>query len=139
MKIKEIENQEDETKSPSKQKGFSLVEVLVSLSIIMLISTGIFHSLMMNIKHTRNSFYRSQAVQVAQEYLDRLRHQDPTSIPSSGNATDSITIGEREFEIDVSYCLKNQFCGLNTRHVSLEIFHNGVKYFDVETVYTKLK
>lgn len=123
----------------NKEKGFSLIEVLISLGILMLVSTGIFHSLLSNIKLTRNTFYRSQAVQVAQEYLDSLRVENPANLPSSGKTETTINVGERVFNLEVSYCSKENLCGLNTRQIEIDVFYKGVKHFYAETVYTKLK
>ncbi len=121
------------------EKGFSLVEVLISLGIIMLVSTGIFHSILTNLKHTRDTFYRTQAVQAAQEYLDTLRMQDPVSIPSSGTNSTTIAIDGRQYQVEASFCENPSYCGLNTRHIELEVSYRGQKHFYVETVYTKLK
>jgi prepilin-type N-terminal cleavage/methylation domain-containing protein len=121
------------------QKGFSLIEVLVSLVIIMTVSTGVFHSLLSNLKHTRDTFYRTQAMHAAHEYLDIVRMQDPLSIQSSGSATSTIEVGNRTFQIVATFCGNADYCGLNTRHIAVEVLYKGESRFSVETVYTKLR
>jgi prepilin-type N-terminal cleavage/methylation domain-containing protein len=121
------------------QKGFSLIEVLVSLVIIMTVSTGVFHSLLSNLKHTRDTFYRTQAMHAAHEHLDILRMQDPVTIPGSGSTTSTIEIGNRTFNIVATFCKNANFCSLNTKHIALEVFYRGESRFSVETVYTKLR
>jgi prepilin-type N-terminal cleavage/methylation domain-containing protein len=123
----------------SCEKGFSLMEVLVTLVIITLVSSGIFQSLLLNIRQTRDTFYRSQAVLAAQEYLDQLRMLDPHTIPQSGQVNTSVDIADREFDIEVTHCATQEFCTPNTRHIELDVFYRGKKRFHVETVYTKLK
>jgi len=83
---------------------------------------------------------RSEAIQAAQTVLDDLRFRDPATLPETG--TDSpITIdsGRRSYAVRTSYCERPEYCSSNTRHLTVRVYFQSRKIYEVETAYTKLR
>ena len=40
--------------------------------------------------------------------------------------------------MQMHYCLKNEFCGINSRHLEIEVSYENRRIYTVETVYTQL-
>jgi hypothetical protein len=92
--------------------------------------------------NTRNEI-RTEAVGLVQGRMERLRLEDPDAMPTGG-APDSATVvlGERRYEIKTFYCLDSAFCppaNPGSRHLTVEVFLDGKRIYDVETVYTQLR
>jgi type II secretory pathway pseudopilin PulG len=91
--------------------------------------------------NTRNE-QRSDAVTAVQATMEDLRLQDPSSLPESGESAPQLfTIGGREYEVKTRYCQRTEFCppaSPGSRHLVVEVYLDGEKIYEVETVYTQL-
>lgn len=125
----------------SSEEGFSLLEVLVSLVLLVMTSAGILPAFLSHFNHITNNEVRSSAYAAAQRVLDEIRVQDPTDLPSSGDGTtQNITISGKNFQVTPSYCQDSGMCGdVNSRHITVRVRYNGTIYYVVETLYTQLR
>jgi len=127
-----------------KDAGFTLIEVLVALTIMGIISVAMAPSFISHARMNTMSEKKTEAIQAAQMILDGTRIQDMSSLPTSGSATAvSVDIGDRVYEVVVKYCEASQYCpptvSNNTRHITAEVFLDGDEIYELQTVFTKLQ
>jgi len=123
-----------------RQAGFTLIEALVAVSILGIVLTAILPSFLNYMDTNTLTEVRSGAVAVAQETMEGLRQADPGSLPSSGYSGPRLhTVGKLEFESVTRYCTRPQFCGANSRQMTIEVMYGGQTVYTLESVHTRLK
>ena len=122
------------------ERGLTLVETVFAVAILGFAVSGIMGAFMTLVDASSNSEERSMAIPASQQVLEALRLQDPEAMPSSGSLSpQTITVGSKQFQAVVSFCANNIYCTTTSRHVTVDLFVDGVKVYDVETVFTKLE
>jgi prepilin-type N-terminal cleavage/methylation domain-containing protein len=117
-------------------KGFTLIEALLAVAILGIALVGILPSFVTLLDANTLSEERSDAVAAAQLVMEDLRQTDPLSMPTSGSsAMTLVTVGGREYETVVSYCVDATYC----RHVTVDVSFGGRTVYSVESVYTRLQ
>lgn len=124
-----------------KAAGFSLLEVLVSLSLFSVVSAIMATSFTTHQDFNTQSALRTAAAMAAQQVLDTTRVEDPASLPTYGSsAAENVTIGTKTFQVVTTYCPISTYCSsANIRHLRLEVSYNGDLQYEVDTVYTRLQ
>lgn len=121
------------------QRGFSLLEVVAALALISLAAIGIVPAFMVHLRSNTRSEVRAGAVLAVERTMEGLRLQDPADLPDSGSsAPQLLTISDREYQVVVRYCVKDEYCDTSSRHLEVEVSHGGRTVYAVETVYTQL-
>ncbi len=121
------------------EQGFSLVEAIAALTILAVV-LGFAGPLFINQRiNNVNSEIRTGAVAASQQILDRLRQTDPTTMPSSGHQTESVSTMGHAYDAAVYYCENASFCGTTSRHIRVEVRNNGKTVHTAETVYTQFR
>jgi type II secretory pathway pseudopilin PulG len=117
------------------------MEVLMSMVLLGIVGSGIAPGLLLNFKAITRNELRSEAIAAAQEVLDDLRTQDPTTLPNSQvEEEDSITINNRDFLVTTIYCLDENICASGrSRHITLEVEYKNEEIYEIETVFTQLR
>lgn len=125
----------------NSEKGFSLIEILVSLVLLGLVAAGVAPVFLSNLKFITDNEVRSGAIAAAQVKLDELRFEDPYGMPTSGSdPAEVITAGNKDYEVTTYYCLDTSLCATtSTRHLTLDIDYNGTTVYSIETVFTALQ
>ena len=122
--------------------GFTLIEALVALAILGLTGLAVLPAFMTHLDANTRSERRSDAIGAVQQRMEWLRLQDPDEMPmGSPPESEIVTIGDREYEVRTHYCLRSEYCppdSPGSRHLTVEIYFEGRKIYDVETVYTQL-
>ena len=91
--------------------GFTLMEVIFALSLFALTMSALFPAFLDHVRFNTFSEVRSGSYQAAQVVLDKLRIEDPASMPSSGSDSEqNVSIGSRLYAVTVSYCEEVAFC-----------------------------
>ncbi len=122
------------------ERGLTLVETLFAVAILGFAVSGIMGAFMTLVDASSNSEERSMAIPASQQVLEALRLEDPEAMPSSGSLSpQTITVGSQQFQAIVSFCVNNIYCTTTSRHVTVDLFVDGMKVYDVETVFTKLE
>ncbi len=121
-------------------RGFTLLEVLVSICIMGVVLASMVPAFHSHIKVNNRMEIRSGAMAAAQQILDDMRSQDPAGFPSSGSdPIEYVTAGERTFDVTVSYCTNVSYCPSDTtKHIRVEVDYLGEMVYAVETVFTQL-
>ena len=70
-----------------KSSGFSLLEVLIAVSILAVAMLGIAAMQLMSLKDNRDAYFRSQAVLLTQDMAERMRSNDTQLSAYDGIAT----------------------------------------------------
>lgn len=73
-------------------RGFTLLEVLVALTILSIGLLGIAGLLMTSLKNNQSAAYRSQAAWLAYDIVDRMRANRGIALPASGASPYTYTI-----------------------------------------------
>lgn len=121
-------------------RGFTLLEVLVSLTLLGIAGAAIVPALHSYSRFNRSMEIKSGALQAAQVILDEMRFQNPSTMRASGeDAAVTVDIGRERYAVSVAYCLRNQYCSSSSRHLKILVRHSEKVVYDVETVYTQLK
>lgn len=121
------------------ERGLTLIEALVALAILGIAAVAIMPAFMTQLDSNRRSETRSGAVTASQQVLEGLRLADPASLPTTGaGAPQTVTVGDRTYEVTTFYCLQAALCDARSRHLRVEVSHDGRVVYDVETVFTQL-
>jgi prepilin-type N-terminal cleavage/methylation domain-containing protein len=125
----------------NNSKGFSLIEVMASLSIFAIVMAGAVPAFILNLKYNTLSELRSSAAIAAQLKLGQLRFEDPQDMPSSGtSASEDVEVGSKTFQVTTSYCANATYCTtINNRHITVNVSYHGNEQYSVQTVFTKLR
>lgn len=122
------------------EKGTTLIEALVAMLVLALAATAILPAFVTQMDASNMSEERTTAVAASQQVLEALRLVDPTTLPSSGSsAPQMVVVGPHAFSVVTRYCVTATYCNATARHVVAEVYLDGVKVYDAETVFTKLE
>jgi len=123
-----------------KQEAFTLVEVMVAMSIFLIVTSMMMPAFTMHLKVNTNSEIRNGAIAVGQQMLDGIRSQDPGTLPSSGtSALVNYNGGERTYQGQYTYCAISSYCTTRSRHLKVRVLYKNQEVFNAETVFTRLK
>jgi prepilin-type N-terminal cleavage/methylation domain-containing protein len=121
-------------------KGFTLLESLISLGILSITLVSMLPAFQTFMDANTLSEERSNALAAAQEVMEALRHEDPSSLPTSGSsAIQAVQVGSQEYEVVTHYCLNGTYCGSDIRHITVEVSFAGKSVYTIETVFTRLR
>jgi type II secretory pathway pseudopilin PulG len=122
------------------ERGFTLVEAVFALGILATVILGVVPTFQALLDANTFGEVRSNGVAAAQQVLEALRQQRPSTFPLSGSsAVQSVYVGDFEYEVVAHYCTRSTFCTTSTRHIVLEVTYGGDEVYDVETVFTELQ
>ena len=123
-----------------RERGFTLLEVLVSLGLFSIISTSLAASFAHHLKTNNLTERKSAAVMAAQQVMDEVRVQDPATLPSTGRTTQTVTIGNRAFTVVTDYCSETTYCtSANIKHIKITVSFSNQSVYQVSTVYAQLR
>ncbi len=124
-----------------KNRGFSLLELLVSFLIFEVIMATSMSEVLQYIKSSRDNQIRTEAAGAAQYVLDELRSINPANLPSTGAGTaQSVTIGEHSFQVVPDYCTEASLCtGTGIRQIRVTVSMAGKVWYVVDTAYAQLR
>ncbi|BBM03393.1 type II secretion system minor pseudopilin GspI [Microbulbifer sp. GL-2] len=100
----------------SRQRGFTLVEVLVALVIFGVIAASVLQAMQRSVRQQRIMEERLAANWVAQQVLSQVRLQTPW--PPVGEKKDEVTFAEREWEVTARVEATNEE---RLRHIIIEV------------------
>ena len=121
----------------SNNKGFSLIEVLISISIMSISSSVMLTSFMSQVQTVNDSVVKSASIYAAQRVLDEIRTESIDALPSTGSDDAvSVAVDGKSYSVVVTYCIDSSYCSTNARHITVDVSYNGTSVYDVETVYT---
>lgn len=120
--------------------GFTLVEALFAMAILGVTLASILPSFLTYLDTNSLSEERSAAVAAAQLVMEELREADPSSLPTSGtSAVRIVPVGNRDFEIQTTFCGDTSLCGAERRHVAVEVSFGGRVIYDVSSVFARVR
>jgi prepilin-type N-terminal cleavage/methylation domain-containing protein len=121
--------------------GFSLVEILVSLSITSIAMLAVGNAIATHIWFNTRSEQRSGAILAAQQVLDPLRLVDPSTLPTSGTSSTTVTIGALNYTVTTTYCPTGQsYCTSNNiRYMTTKVVLNGTQFLSLDTAFSQLR
>lgn len=124
-----------------QESGFTLIEVIVSISLFGIMLSTLPTAFISFMRFNTQMELRSQAMAAAQYVLDEMRLENPQTMPTSGVDSEVVTIGSRNFLVNIRYCTNAAFCGASTmRHIAVQVdYGEQDDIYAVETVFTKLK
>ncbi len=127
-----------------KENAFSLIEILVALSILAFVLTAFHTSLTQASNSIKNAEIKSEAQIAAQQVLDVLRLANPSTLPRTrtSDPAENIIVGRTTYQVLVTYCSNLTYCPPtttnDTRHVAVDVKYNNQLVYEVESVFTKL-
>lgn len=120
-------------------RGFSLVEVMVSVALFSVVSALMAPSFIYHLKTNSRAEVKNGAIAATQQRLDTLRSSDPTSLPSSGSDTQNVAVGERTFSVKTYYCQTAAWCTTSSRHLKIEVSYRNTFVYSAETIFSQLR
>lgn len=111
------------------------------MALIAIISAGAIPAFLFQFQTVTRNELRSGAINAAQEVLDQVRVQNPSSLPMSGSSpVATIDAGHRSFSVVVHYCLELSYCAQSsTRHLTVDVSYRDQEIYSVETIFTQLR
>jgi hypothetical protein len=83
---------------------------------------------------------KSGAVFAAQQIVDDYRAQPITTLPTSGTtALQLVVVGTRTYAVQVAFCQDPVRCTSNMRQLVTTVYLQGIKNYEVETVFAQLQ
>lgn len=127
--------------SRSSEQGLTLVESVVSLLIFFVALAGIVPVFLNYTISTINNEKRTAAIAVSQQVLDGLRRVDVATLPDTSTpiTLSNVNYMGKTYTPTVTYCQNEQYCDTNSRHILLQVSHNGNQVYQAETVFTKFE
>ena len=121
-------------------KGYSLLEVLISLAIFSIVFTVMSPAFVSQLKGNRFSQLKMEAIQAANTVIDQKRLIDPALMPVSGDETAiTVPVNNKNYSVLVTYCSDSTYCTSNTiRQLRFIVSYNNENVFETETVFTQL-
>ena len=123
------------------QKGFTLIEVMVAMLIYGLALGAMAPVFVAHTQYNTRAELRTGALNAAQQVLDVYRVEDPTTLPTSGNATpEDVVIENRTYTVTTYFCQTADYCASgNNRHLTVDVAYQNEVIYSVETVFTRLQ
>ncbi|MCP3982236.1 MAG: hypothetical protein GY716_23265 [bacterium] len=119
-------------------RGFTLLEAVVALGLLLLVTLALLPAFLTQMDAGTHSATQSEAVTASQQVLEALRLEEISTLPSTGSASpETVTVGQADYEVTTHFCVRSEFCDGTTRHLVVEVKHEGTKVYDVETVFTE--
>ena len=131
--------QADRSARSSSEHGTTIVEALAAIAILGFALGAMLDNMSTMTNLNARAEIRSQATVAARAELERLRLIDPGALPDGGEEESAIRIDQRTFQVVTNYCTDADFSDGTTRQIRVDVFNDGVKVFDVETVFTRLR
>lgn len=121
--------------------GFTLIEVLVAIVLLGITAAAALPAFRAQARFNTKMEIKTGAIQTAEQTLDELRLEDPEDLPTSGSsAWESLTVGDRQYELRTSYCVNADYClSERSRHVVVTVKYLDEEIYELETVFTKLR
>ena len=123
-------------------RGFTLLEILVSLMIFSIASLGLGKLFAGSMSQNTRSERITSAIQVAQGVLDGYRTIDPGTLPNSTTTINTTSqVGTRVFNVATTICpTGTAYCGTTSmRELSVQVNFKGKPVHKVNVVYAQLK
>jgi len=128
------------SKRCNSERGITIMESMVSMAIFLIVSVGIAGGSASFMKLNTLNEQKSGAIAATQQAFDRLRFQDPATLPQSGTVNSGVSVAGRNYQVRLSYCEKTTFCSaLSLRHITARTYFRNTKLYEVETVYAQLQ
>lgn len=121
------------------ENGFTLVELLVAISIFAIVMATVIQGITYNAQVNNMTEARGEAVVVTRQVLDDYRGR--TSLPSSGTETMQVTKG-RTYSVVTRFCPPlasggaDPLCVGGRTHLRVEVSYNNRRLLSTDTVYT---
>jgi prepilin-type N-terminal cleavage/methylation domain-containing protein len=85
-----------------KNKGFSLVEVLVAILVLFISMMAVLHALGLSVEHNMKNIIMDEAVRISEQRMNELRNTPITSLVNS-NLSTQLTITRSFRNISINY------------------------------------
>jgi type II secretory pathway pseudopilin PulG len=127
--------------SVASEKGFTIVESLVSMGVFSVGILGMLSAFTTAVRFNHVYERKSAAVYAAQQALDELRVSDPSSLPTSGTTSQTITINSKPYTVQTIYCpLGGTYCAAtSSRYLRIRVSRDSLQLYEVDTVFTQLR
>lgn len=115
------------------QRGLTLIECMVSMVLFLIVSVGIVGGSASYLKMNTINEQKSAAISATQQVLDTVRVSDPATLPTSGQTSQTVAVGGRNFTVSISYCQVFSYCTSGTvRHLTASTSFRGKQLYTVE-------
>lgn len=122
-----------------RAQGFTLTEVLVTLFLVGIIVTSVLFLFTQSFSMNQQADDRSQAILLAQQELDTLKHDSPTNLQMSGSDQRDVTFSGRPFQVRRTYCATPAYCTSDQRSVRIDVLRGTQLLFTGETVLAEIR
>lgn len=121
-----------------RREGLTLLEVLVALAVLTIGLVAVVPSFTGFLHVNTGSEVMTDAANVAQTLFEGYRLEDPTTMPTSGTTTSTVTYQGRTFQVATTYCVQSTYCGSGSRDIQVAVSYENNEVFRAETVYTQV-
>ena len=122
-------------------KGFTLIEIMVALVVFGIVMAALPVAFMSHLTYNTRMEKKTGALNAAQQVLDNLRVQDPSTLPISGVVgPQAVSMNDTNYQVLTYFCENSHYCNTSTsRHIRVAVKENNETLYEVQTVFTRLK
>ncbi len=122
------------------EAGSSLIEALIAILLVGIAAMGLTSGFSVMLDTNTRCEERTAAVAAAEQELEGLRMANVETLPETGkSAAKRVRMDERDYDVVIWYCKTKAYCTDNSRHLEIEVTHDGRTVYTVETVFTQLQ
>lgn len=118
------------------KNGFTLVETLVSITLLGIILAAVVPALLSNTALNRDSDYRTKGYQAVKRVIDEYRTVDLSDPLISVDNIKDITISGTPFKVSTDFCSIPSYCVSNAKQFVVTAKIGQKIYATIETVFT---
>ncbi len=123
-----------------EETGSSLVESLIAILLVGIAAMGLTSGFSVMLDTNTRCEERTAAVAAAEQAMEGLRMANVEMLPKTGkSAAKRVRVDERDYDVVTWYCKTSNYCTDNSRHLEVEVTHDGRTVYTVETVFTHLQ
>lgn len=121
-----------------KSSGFTLVEALVALGILMIVLATVVPLFVSNTRLNTRTEERAQATSAIETVLDDLRASPVNSLPRNGTQDVVTNVGGKNLTVRVTYCLITTQCSDAARMLTAQYLSGTRVVLSAETIFTEV-
>lgn len=121
-----------------REAGFTLIELLVALVVLAVAVSVLGQALLGQTAANTGNEERQGAAVAVRRVLEATRAEDPSTLPTSGQSSQNVTVGARTYAVVLDYCSAPAYCTGSARSLRARATVGTREILRVETVFTSV-
>lgn len=92
--------------APKRDSGFTLIEVMVAIAILMISMLAVLHALGLSVEHNMKNLLMDEAVRISEQTMNELRNKSVLTLVN-GNATTERRFRNRSISFNTNWVIQS--------------------------------